>query len=154
VKRLVLIFVAVLALAVAGGASAYGVKKIMLKPGHCKTIKKAHVKVCAKKVKPTTKTVTETQTVTQTVTTTPTPATAFSDGTYVVGTQVVAGTYETVNAVSSDGLCYWARLSGFSGTLDDIIANDDVFSGHAIVTIASTDVGFQSSGCGPWTKIG
>jgi hypothetical protein len=42
------------------------------------------------------------------------------------------------------------RLSGFGGTFDEIIAND-FGSGPRMVTISPTDVGFESSGCGPWT---
>jgi hypothetical protein len=140
-------------LATAGAATAIAVDRtITIKPGHCKKVSKS-LRVCARKAPRVTVRTTVTTTTTQTVTTTPQPQVAFSDGTYVVGSQIVAGTYETVDAVASDGLCYWARLSGFGGTIDDIIANDDVFSGHAIVAIASTDAGFTSDGCGSWTKI-
>lgn len=60
-----LLVVAVLALAGAGGASAYALKTIFLAPGHCK---KVHgTKVCARKVAPRTTTVTHTSTTTVTV---------------------------------------------------------------------------------------
>ncbi len=72
----------------------------------------------------------------------------FSDGTFVVGKDIQPGTYRT--RVASPG-CYFARLKGFSGSTDDIIANDDT-DAPAIITIASTDKGFQSTGCGTWTK--
>jgi hypothetical protein len=94
--------------------------------------------------------VTSTLTQTQTVYTTPPPKIAFSDGTYRVGTDIQAGTYRST--ASSTG-CYWERLKGFGGTLDDIIANYLGIS-PTIVTIASTDVGFHSDGCGGWEKIG
>jgi hypothetical protein len=61
----------VLALLAAGGASAYALGTIWLRPGHCK---KVHgTKVCARKVKPVTTTVSRTSTVTSTVTVAPSP---------------------------------------------------------------------------------
>ena len=48
--------------------------------------------------------------------------------------------------------CYWARLSGLSGTLDDLIANDNVRN-PSYVEIKDTDVAFKSSRCGTWLKV-
>jgi WD40 repeat protein len=73
--------------------------------------------------------------------------TSFSDGTFIVGTDIAAGTYR---ADGGDG-CYWARLSGFTGDMDDVIAND-IPTGSAIVTIKASDKGFSTSGCGTWGK--
>jgi hypothetical protein len=70
------------------------------------------------------------------------------DGTYVVGTDLKAGKWRS----SGGEFCYWARLKNFGGTLSSIIANDNVSGGRAIVTIRSTDKGFQTSGCGIWTR--
>jgi hypothetical protein len=54
-KRTALIAAALLALLAAGGASAYALRTIWLRPGHCT---KVHgTKVCARKVKPHTATV-------------------------------------------------------------------------------------------------
>ena len=72
----------------------------------------------------------------------------FSDGTYQVGTDIQPGTYRTRE--SSSG-CYYERLSGFSGEINDIIANNNT-DAPAIVTIRPTDAGFTSSSCGTWTK--
>ena len=58
------------------------------------------------------------------------------------------GTYRT--RVASSG-CYFERLSGFGGALDEIIANDNT-DFPAIVTIAATDKGFKSQDCGTWTQ--
>lgn len=90
-----------------------------------------------------------TPTLTSTPTATPTPTYPhFDDGTYQVGKDIQPGTYRTrVGAFN----CYYARLKGFGGTLDDIIANNNT-DAPAIVTIASTDIGFQSEGCGTWTQ--
>lgn len=75
----------------------------------------------------------------------------FAGGMFIVGTDIAAGTWTAPGGGSS--FCYWARLSGFSGESKDLIANG-VPSGTAIVTIATTDRGFKSSGCGTWTKTG
>jgi hypothetical protein len=78
---------------------------------------------------------------------TPTPApTAFSfgDGTYTVPTQIAPGTYRTRDKQS--GSCYWTRLSGFGGSLGEILSND-LTSDPTVVTIVETDKGFQSRGC-------
>jgi len=73
----------------------------------------------------------------------------FGPGTFRVGTDIQPGTYR--NSDSSGG-CYWERLSGFGGTLDEIIANESS-SSPQVVTIAPGDVGFSSSNCGVWTLV-
>lgn len=77
-----------------------------------------------------------------------TSKTSFGDGTFIVGTDIDAGTYKN----SGGSTCYYSRLSGFSGELDDIVSNE-LTSASAIVTIAPSDRGFKSSGCGTWTKM-
>jgi hypothetical protein len=57
-RRGVVIVAAVLALAAAGGASAYALRTIWLRPGHCTKVHGA--KVCARSVQPRTSTVTVT----------------------------------------------------------------------------------------------
>ncbi len=74
-------------------------------------------------------------------------ATSFGDGTFAVGIDIAPGTYITPGGVN----CYWARLSGFGGTLGEIITND-LPQGQAIVSIDPTDKGFTSDGCGTWTR--
>lgn len=83
----------------------------------------------------------------------PTPAPAptplhFGAGTWVVGKDISAGTYRTRTA--SQG-CYWARLQGFSGSVKDILANENS-NGPTVVTIAPTDAGFQSTRCAEWSQ--
>ena len=63
------------------------------------------------------------------------PYLQFTDGTHQVGKDIQAGTYRTRD--SSSG-CYFARLNGFSGELDDILANENT-DNPAIVTIEPTD---------------
>jgi hypothetical protein len=77
-------------------------------------------------------------------------ATLDNDGIYVVGDEIAAGTWRSEG---SDGTCYWARLSGFDGTLDDVITNE--FGGvDDVVEILPEDRGFESSNCAPWVRIG
>jgi hypothetical protein len=82
-------------------------------------------------------------------TATPKPAFAtFGDGTWQVGKDIKSGTYRTRQGSAG---CYYARLSGFGGSLSEILSNDNT-DDPAIVTIAASDKGFQSQNCGTWTK--
>lgn len=76
------------------------------------------------------------------------PKTSFGNGTFLVNSEIQPGTYKTEGGSS----CYYERLSGTSGTFDDIIANENP-DGQAIVTIASTDAAFKSQDCGTWNLI-
>lgn len=78
------------------------------------------------------------------------PTEPFAGGTFRVGRDISPGTWRS--SPGTDG-CYWERLSGFGGTIDEIIANDFA-DGQLMVTISATDVGFTSSRCGIWTKVG
>ena len=75
---------------------------------------------------------------------------AFGNGTHLVGTDIQPGTYRAEAGFSG---CYWARLAGLGGGIDDIIANDIVQEGSAVVTIASGDRAFESTGCGRWQRV-
>ena len=59
------------------------------------------------------------------------PAT-FGNGTRIVGTDIPAGLFRSPNATSAS--CYWARLSGFGGTLAEILAND-IGGGPSVVLL-------------------
>jgi hypothetical protein len=74
---------------------------------------------------------------------------SFGDGQYRVGSQIPAGTYRAKDTSQS---CYWERESGFSGSLDDVIANNITSGGPEIVTINSTDAGFKSNRCIRWSN--
>ncbi len=73
------------------------------------------------------------------------PSTTFADGIHAVGVDIAAGTYRN----SGREGCYWARLSGFSGELDEIITNG-LGDGQIIVQISPNDEGFESTRCGTW----
>ena len=77
--------------------------------------------------------------------------TSFGEGTLSVAKQVVPGTYKSSN--SSLVSCNWSRLKNFDGLYTSSIASG-TGKGPRTVTIAASDVGFQSSGCGTWKKIG
>ncbi|MCX5409304.1 hypothetical protein OHA37_36300 [Streptomyces sp. NBC_00335] len=98
-----------------------------------------------------------------TSTPTPTPSTVEKapageipgDGTYVVGKDIRPGTYRTAGAEEDDAFpnCYWARLSGTSGELKEIIANDNS-EGPTTVTISAADKAFKTTGCQTWKRTG
>lgn len=77
------------------------------------------------------------------------PSTSFSDGTHLVGADIQPGTYRNSGATGS---CYWARLSGFGGTVRDIIANANP-RGQSFVTIDASDKAFSSKRCGSWELV-
>lgn len=84
----------------------------------------------------------------------PGPVTSFTDGTHLVGSEIVPGRYRTAGASArAVPNCYWARLSGTSGTSADVIANGNG-TGPVTITIAVSDVAFRTSGCAGWTKTG
>jgi hypothetical protein len=80
--------------------------------------------------------------------TTGSPASSFGDGQHVVGLHIVPGVYR-IEKVSSTG-CYWETLSGFGGTLDEIIDNDFLTVGRYELEITAEMLGISSSGCGTW----
>lgn len=73
----------------------------------------------------------------------------FGDGTWEVGEDLRAGTYRLREPA---GFCYWARLRGFGGDLNDIIANENVVDAYGVVTIKKSDAGFESNGCDEWSS--
>lgn len=84
----------------------------------------------------------------------PGPVTRFGDGTFVVGSDIVAGTYKSAGpSDDGSGSCYWARLKNTTGDLDTIIANN-ISNGPDTVTISRSDGAFKTSGCQTWHKIG
>ena len=73
----------------------------------------------------------------------------IGDGTYFVPSDLAPGLYI---AATPSGFCYWARLSGFSGSLDEIIANAAT-DARQIVEIGTSDSGFETRGCGLWEPV-
>ncbi len=83
-------------------------------------------------------------------TTLPGPKTEFTSGTFRVGVDIASGTYV---APGGSG-CYWERESVFGGGGSDSIIANDFFpgQGQVVVTIAASDKGFKTSGCGTWKR--
>jgi len=75
------------------------------------------------------------------------PRAPFSDGTYIVGTDIAPGTWATSDATDT---CYWERTSGFGASLEEVIDNN--IEGPT-VTIEASDTGFYTAGCGTWTFV-
>jgi hypothetical protein len=72
----------------------------------------------------------------------------FGEGAHRVSkSDVSPGTYRSLGG---DG-CYWSRLKNFSGELDGILANE-IAAGPTLVTIKTSDKGFDSSNCATWTS--
>ena len=71
------------------------------------------------------------------------------DGTYKVGSKLKPGLYK---ATGSGNSCYWERLNGFSGSLDDINSNY-IGTANTYVRITSYDEGFKTSRCGSWQQV-
>lgn len=70
------------------------------------------------------------------------------EGVWAVGDEIQPGTY-TTEAPQGDVLdsCYWARVSGFSGELADLITNGIVEPGsHGRFDVLSSDAGVVFTG--------
>lgn len=72
---------------------------------------------------------------------TPVPGNLIESGVYEVGVNIQPGVYR----LFAPNGCYWARLAGFTGGFDDIIANGN-YSGYFIVEVRPRDAGFEM-GC-------
>jgi hypothetical protein len=72
----------------------------------------------------------------------------FEDGTYLVGSDIQAGTYRTLEPVLSG--CYWEiDRAGSNG--QDIIANDNVDGGYPTITLTKNEE-ISSSDCGTFVS--
>lgn len=70
-------------------------------------------------------------------------------GVHLVGTDIKPGTYRSKDNSS----CYWARLSGVSGSFDEILANDNV-TGDTVVEILPSDYAFEANRCSSFERVG
>ena len=62
-----------------------------------------------------------------------------------VGTDIQPGRY---SITTSGEICYWERVHGLGGTLDDVIVNGG--GPHPVVDVLASDAGLRSQGCGGW----
>jgi hypothetical protein len=76
-------------------------------------------------------------------------AKGLSGGVWKVPGEVKPGTYTT----DASEPCYWARLKGFDGEMNSIIANGNVDEGaRGRLTVKATDKGLQLDGACIWTR--
>jgi hypothetical protein len=76
---------------------------------------------------------------------------AFGDGTYRVGVDIPAGTYQADVPSGSPG-CRWERRR--SPNPESVIAHGNTAPGSiTTVTVDFTDKVFVAAGCGTWTRI-
>ena len=78
-----------------------------------------------------------------------TPGEPFGEGTWLVGIDIEPGRY-FASSPSED--CDWYRLDSFGGEHTDGHYTPDGAGWFPIVDIDASDVGFESFGCGTWTK--
>jgi hypothetical protein len=81
------------------------------------------------------------------------PKARMEDGSYAVGTDVAAGTYQVQIPAGANGVhdCYWER----SGTQGGIIANKFInYAPQAPEVTMYAGEGFTSKRCGTWQKVG
>ncbi len=71
------------------------------------------------------------------------------DGTYVVGTDILPGTYSSAGPVGN-GTCYWKRMGNPDGALID----NALSKKPQVVQIEPTDKAFRTTGCQPWQNTG
>lgn len=69
-----------------------------------------------------------------------------ADGTYVVGTDILPGTYASAGPIA-DGACYWKRLDG-STILDNALTKKP-----QVVQIEPTDSSFMTNDCQQWQLV-
>jgi hypothetical protein len=74
-------------------------------------------------------------------------ARTFSDGTWLVGSEVRPGTYRA----TAEGTCSWARLGEPLAGLEQVIGSGSG-AGSVLVTVGKRDMAFRSTGCGRWTS--
>lgn len=75
-------------------------------------------------------------------------AVKIGDGTKIVGQTMEPGSWKTKPGAKD---CYWSRSTGGG----KVIANDFVgFAPDGVTVTVYVGEGFESSRCGPWTKIG
>lgn len=80
-------------------------------------------------------------------------STFSGDGTFLVGQEIMPGTWRSQGSQDPPKSCYWARLASFTGEAGSIIANENS-KGPTVVTIEPSDVAFETNRCGTWTRIG
>ena len=80
------------------------------------------------------------------------PGTTFSDGQWLVGEDIQAGTYSVTVGPDSPG-CTWERNANTNGVPSSVLESGNGAAGKAlVVNIRQTDKIFQSVHCGTWQR--
>lgn len=78
----------------------------------------------------------------------PPPVTEFptniSPGLYLVGIDILPGTYQGQGGTDILDSCYWARLSNVAGDMNALLANDNA-SGQYYVQVQASDFAFKTA---------
>ena len=72
------------------------------------------------------------------------PLSNIEPGVYLIGRDIVPGTYRGEAGTGARDSCYWARLSGVSGEFSDLIANDNAV-GQYFVSVDDSDFALSTS---------
>lgn len=76
------------------------------------------------------------------------PATVIEEGDWVVGTDIAAGTYRTIQPVTST--CYWGIYK--AGTNKGTIIQNDIVTGGRPTVVLKNGQEFSNSGCGTFKR--
>ena len=72
------------------------------------------------------------------------PLSEIGPGMYLVGRDITPGTYQGMAGTDVMDSCYWARLSGLSGDMDHLNANDNAI-GSYFVNVNSSDLALTTA---------
>lgn len=78
------------------------------------------------------------------------------DGVYLVGVDILPGTYEAPGSTDPARSCDWRRLwkvEGDATNMHHIIDNNYTKNRPVRVTIKPSDIGFRTVDCGPWRMV-
>jgi hypothetical protein len=81
--------------------------------------------------------------------TTPDLRDAVEDGTWIVGTQVAAGRWQTAGGAT----CTWATLNAFTGDPEDVRQEAPAATNPTVVELRADDVGFLVQGGCRWSPV-
>lgn len=81
---------------------------------------------------------------------TPPPLTSLDhDGVYVVGKDILPGTYATAGPTGKNR-CYWRRMNALDPNVPGNVIDSSMSAKPQVVLIDPNDRAFKTSGCQPW----
>lgn len=87
----------------------------------------------------------------------PRPLAVLGDGTYVIPTQALPGTWTTDGVSQINGSllgCYWARLRSLTGEMNSVIASDNLApSAQTTISVRGSDAAIKFSGGCQWRRV-